>query len=201
MLHSVDLEDQEGFDFFMKDGRAVMYPIYKGTYERGGPEYWSLHGRVSTRKYFDLVTKLVLDFRRCMDYIETRQDIDIDKIAYYSYSWGGELVSIIAAVEERLKLNIINTGGMRGFDAGGKIYPMADPINYVTRVKIPTLMLNGEYDMIYQYDKVVKPMYELLGTPETDKLLITYPTDHFVPRNDLIRESLKWLDRYFGPVK
>ena len=198
---SKDLEKTEGFDFFIKNGRAVMYPIYKGTYERGGLQYWQLHGQVSTRKYFGLVTKLVLDFRRCIDYLETRQEIDSDKIAYYSYSWGGELISIIAAVEKRLKLNIINTGGMRGFDAGGKIYPLADPINYVTRVIIPTLMLNGEFDMIYQYDKVVKPMYDLLGTPEKDKRLLTYPTDHFVPRNDLIRESLKWMDRYFGLAK
>ena len=179
----------------------MLYPVYKGTYERGGPEYWDLHVQVSTRKYFDLITKIVLDFRRCIDYLETRQDIDIDKLAYYSYSWGGELVSIISAVEDRLKLNLINTGGMRGFDYGGKIYPMVDPINYVTRVKIPTLMLNGKFDMIYQYDKVVKPMYDYLGTPEEDKLLITYPTDHFVPKKDLIKETLNWLDRYFGPVK
>jgi serine/threonine protein kinase len=198
---SEDLEDKEGFDFFMKDGRAVMYPIYQSTYERGRPHYRGLHGQISTRKYFELVVQLVLDFRKCMDYLETRQDIDQDKIAYYSYSWGGELISIIAAVEERLKLNILNTGGMRGFDDGGKIFPWADPINYVTRVKIPTLMLNGEFDMIYQYDKVVKPMYDLLGTAQKDKRLITYPTDHFVPRNDLITESLRWLDRYFGPVK
>jgi hypothetical protein len=198
---SKDLENTEGFDFFIKNGRAVMYPIYKGTYERGGPQYWHLHGQVSTRKYFDLVNKLVLDFRKCIDYLETRQEIDSDKIAYYSYSWGGELISIIAAVEDRLKLNIINTGGMRGFDDGGKIYPMADPINYITRVKIPTLMLNGEFDIIYQYDKVVKPMYDLLGTPEKDKRLLAYPTDHFVPRNDLIRESLKWIDHYFGIAK
>jgi hypothetical protein len=62
-------------------------------------------------------------------------------------------------------------------------------------------MLNGEFDMIYQYDKVVKPMYDLLGTPEKDKRLLTYTTDHFVPRNDLIRESLKWIDHYFGLAK
>ncbi len=198
---SDNLENEEGFDFFIKDGRAVLFPVYKGTYERGGRYYWILHGQVSTRKYFELVTQLVWDFRRSIDYLEMRQDIDTARIAFYSYSWGGELISIIAAVEDRLKLNILNTGGMRGFDAGGKIFPMADPINYVTRVEIPTLMLNGEYDMIYQYDKVVKPMYDLLGTEEKDKRLITYPTDHFVPRNELIKESLKWLDHYFGPVK
>jgi dienelactone hydrolase len=198
---SENLEYQEGIDFLIKDGRAVVYPIYKGTFERGGPEYWKLHGQVSTRKYFDLVVKLVKDFRRSIDYLETREDVDKSKLAYYSYSWGGEMISLIAAVEKRLDLAILNTGGMRGFDAGGKIYALADPINYVTRVKIPVLMLNGEYDMIYQYEKVVKPMYELLGTEDKNKLLLTYPTDHFVPRNDLIRESLKWLDRHFGSVR
>jgi dienelactone hydrolase len=198
---SINLEEQEGFDFFVKDGRAVLFPVYKGTYERGGSNYWILHGQVSTRKYFDLVTQLVLDFRRSIDYLETRQDIDTAKIAYYSYSWGGELFSIIASVEKRVKLSILNTGGMRGFDAGGKIFPIADPVNYVTHVEIPTLMLNGEYDMIYQFDKVVKPMYDLMGTAVEDKRLITYPTDHFVPRNELIKESLRWLDRFFGPVK
>jgi serine/threonine protein kinase/dienelactone hydrolase len=198
---SENLESTEGFDFFLKDGRAVFYPVYKGTYERGGRYYWVLHGQVSTRKYFDLVTQLVRDFRRSIDYLESRDDIDLNKVAFYSYSWGGEMYSIIAAVEKRLKLGILNTGGMRGFDAGGKIFPIADPINYVTRVTIPTLMLNGEYDMIYQYDKVVKPMHDLLGTADQDKRLITYPTDHFVPRNNLIRESLNWLDRYFGPAR
>jgi len=98
-------------------------------------------------------------------------------------------------------MGIVNTGGLRGFDDGGKIFPIADPVNYVSRVKIPTLMLNGAYDMIYQRDKIVKPMYDLLGTADQDRKLISYPTDHFVPKNDLIREPLSWLDRYFDPLK
>jgi hypothetical protein len=44
-------------------------------------------------------------------------------------------------------------------------------------------------------------MIDLLGTPEKDKKLIVYETDHLIPINELIRESLNWLDCYFGPVK
>jgi len=28
-----------------------------------------------------------------------------------------------------------------------------------------------------------------------------YETDHIPPRNEFIKESLAWLDRYLGPVK
>jgi hypothetical protein len=30
----------------------------------------------------------IKDFRRCVDYLETRQDIDGKKFAYYGMSWG-----------------------------------------------------------------------------------------------------------------
>ena len=71
-------------------------------------------------------------------------------------------------------------------------------INYVTRVKIPTLMLNGRYDMNSPYETTAKPMFDLLGTPKEQKL---YDSDQYIPRNELIKETLNWLDRYLGPVK
>jgi len=81
----------------------------------------------------------------------------------------------------------------------GKAYPEADAINYVPRIKIPVLMLNGKYDVTSPYETTVKPFYDLLGTPETDKRLCVYETDHYVPKNEMIRETLAWLDKYFGP--
>ena len=78
--------------------------------------------------------------------------------------------------------------------------PEVSPINYVTRVKIPTLMLNGKFDT-HRPEKTIQPMYDLLGTPAPDKQLRLYETDHLPPRNELIKETLAWLDRYLGPVK
>ena len=61
-------------------------------------------------------------------------------------------------------------------------------------------MLNGEYDMIYPMQLAVRPFFNLLGTPEKDKRLMIYKTDHYVPMSDMIKETLYWLDKYLGPV-
>jgi hypothetical protein len=62
-------------------------------------------------------------------------------------------------------------------------------------------MLNGRYDTSFPYEFTVKPMFDFLGTPEEHKVLKTYETDHYIPRNELIKESLAWLDKYLGPVR
>jgi cephalosporin-C deacetylase-like acetyl esterase len=186
------------FDFILKNGRAVMYPVYKGTYERQdgitGSEIWPNQ----SHRHTEYLIKLVKDFSRSIDYLETREDIDSDKLAYFGLSWGGMLGAIIPAVEERLKVSILNSGGLPAYS---KPLPEADHVNYVSRVKIPVLMLNGRYDYVFPFETSIDPMYELLGTPEKDKLLKIYDTDHNIPKNELIKETLNWLDQYFGPVK
>ncbi len=176
----------------VKNGRAVMFPVYKGTYERGSDALEAILGNQNTHQHTEYFIKVVKDLRRSIDYLETRPDIDSKKLAYMGFSWGGEYGAIIPAIEERLKVSILNAGGMRG-DA----LPEVNPINYVSRVKIPTLMLNGKYDLHLYF----KPMFDLLGTPAADKRLILYDTDHIIPLNESIKESIKWLDKYFGPVK
>ena len=79
--------------------------------------------------------------------------------------------------------------------------PEANIINYITRVKTPTLMINGKYDMLFPYESSIRPMYDLLGTPEEHKKLSLFESDHIVSMNDFISESLSWLDLYLGPVE
>ncbi len=190
-------EFKQNLAFLLKNGRAVVYPIYKGTFERGDPKLASIHTGDNSHLYTQYLIKLVQDLKRCVDYLETREDININKLAYFGFSWGGAYGAIIPAVEARLKISIIKVGGMWG----GESRDEASEINYVTRIKIPTLMLNGEYDMTFPFETTVKPMYDLLGTPDEHKVLKTYPTDHFIPISEQVREVLAWLDKYFGPVK
>jgi dienelactone hydrolase len=177
-------------DYLLKSGRAVMFPVYKGTFERIDESIvWEGH------HYTELLISWVKDFQRSIDYLETRSDIDKSKLGYYGHSWGGYLGGIIPAVENRLKISILILGGL-----GGGFYPEDSPINYVPRINIPVLMLNGKYDYAFQYEKSVLPFFNLLGTPEKDKRLIVYETDHYIPKNEMIKEVLNWLDKYFGPV-
>ena len=182
--------------FLVKNGRAVFFPVYKGTFERGiGMNVMPILSS-GNHAFTDYLIQIVKDYRRSLDYLETRSDIDNDKFAYYGMSWGGWMGTIIPAVEERLQANIILAGGM--FSQG---QPEAEQINYVTRVDVPTLMLNGRYDSTRPYDTSIKPMLDLLGTPDDDKKLVVYETDHIPPKVEYIKEILDWLDLYLGPVK
>ena len=181
--------------FIVKGGRTLVVPIYKGTYERrsGLLSTWPN----MTHGYVDDVTMWVQDLRRTIDYLETRDDIDMDRLAYFGVSWGGRLGAIIPAVEDRLKVSILYSGGL----ASGRSRPEVDQINFVTRVTIPTLMLNGRLDSIEPVETAQLPMLELLGTSSEHKRHVMFDTGHSMPPNNVIRESLDWLDRYLGPIE
>ncbi len=175
----------------MKSGRAVLYPIYKGTYERRG----QLNSDVpdTTVLYRDYVVMWTKDFRRSVDYIETRPELG-GQIAYYGFSWGGGMIP--PAIEDRLDAVILVAAALYGEET----LPEVDPVPYARRLTVPTLMLNGHYDPWCPVETCQRPMFELLGTSEEDKRLVVFETGHTVPRRAGIKEILDWLDKYLGPV-
>ncbi|MBK7093237.1 MAG: protein kinase [bacterium] len=182
-------------EFIVKSGRALLLPIYKGTYQRG--DELNSDYPEPTAFYRDHVIMWGKDLARSIDYLETRNDIDLCKLAYYGISWGGAMGAIMPAIEKRINLVILYVAGM----VFQRSLPEADQINYVSRVTQPTLMLNGELDFFFPAETSQKPMFDLLGTPPEYKKYISYPLGHSVPRNEHIKEVLAWLDRYFGPVQ
>ena len=172
----------------------MLWPIYKSTYERGDDLKTDLP--TETTFYKDHVIMWGKDLARSIDYVETRDDLDADRIAYYGLSWGGAFGAILPAVEPRIKTNILYVAGMMFQHA----LPEADQINYVTRVRQPTLILNGELDFFFPTETSQRPLFELLGTPAEHKKRLVFPGGHSVPRTEMIKESLAWLDEYLGPV-
>lgn len=181
-------------EFILKSGRALIFPIYKGTYERRDDLKSDLPD--TTVRYKDHVIIWVKEYSRTIDYLETRKDMQADKIAYLGISWGGFLGGIIPAIEKRIKVVVLNVGGM----VMQRSLPEVDQINYLPRVKQPVLMLNGSYDMYFPLEYSQKPMYGFLGTVPGQKKMFVYPSGHVVPATDFIKETLAWLDTYLGPV-
>lgn len=179
----------------MPSGRAAVYPIYKSTHERSD----SLRSDIPEPSIFwrDHVVMWVKDFRRTLDYLSSRADIDTSKFGYFGYSWGGYMGGIIPAVEPRIKATMLYVAGLT-MERGR---PEVEPINHLPRIKSPVLMLNGKYDFFFPSETSQKPFYNFLGTREPDKRWILYEGGHDVPRTDLIKESLAWLDKYLGPVR
>ena len=187
---SEDLFGMRFIDYLMRDGRAVLYPVYQGTYERNDSLLVRAHSSPYSQR--DYTIMLVKDLRRSIDYLETREDIDSSKLAYYGVSWGGSLGPIMAAVEDRIQVCIFLLGGL-GF---GSVLPEIDAFNFVSRVEIPVLMLGGEYDSVHPLPTSQKPMFDFLSTPLEHKRHVVLDRGHDLPRSDMIRETLDWLDKY-----
>ena len=181
--------------FIVKSGRIAVMPILKSTYERAD----SLVSDVPNGSIFwrDHVVMWVKDFRRTLDYLATRSDVDTTKFAYFGYSWGGNMGGIVPAVEPRLKVSVLYVAGF----TMERPRPEVDPLNYLPRIHIPVLMLNGKYDFFFPTETAQRPFYNRLGSPAAEKRYVVYEGGHDVPRTQLITESLAWLDKYLGRVR
>ena len=181
--------------FIPPSGRVTVYPIYKSTHERSD----TLKSDVADQSVLwrDHVVMWVKDYRRTLDYLSTRADIDTTKFAYFGFSWGGNIGGIIPAVEPRIKASMLYVAGL----VMERSRPEVDPVNYLPRVRTPVIMLNGKYDFFFPVETSQKPFYRLLGTPAADKRYTVYEGGHDVPRTQLMAESMAWLDKYLGPVR
>ena len=199
------IDQRLAFEVFLrpvlKSGRAVVYPVYKGTHERNGgrPDYYrTLHTSGDpTREFADYQVVLGRDVRRVFDFLESRPDIDHRKVAFEGFSWGAFVAPVVLAIEPRFAAAILVSGA---FDAEVRPRPEVDVLNYAPRVKMPVLMLNGRYDLVSPLESGARPMFAALGTPPENKALRLYDSDHLIPPTEYVRESLAWLDKYLGPV-
>jgi len=179
--------------FVIRSGRALIYPVYKGTYER----------RVEISGYNDLrdvVIQQTKDLQRSIDYLETRDDINIEKLAFFGLSLGAAYGPIFTAVEERFKASVLLAGGLSHYPPERPAESI--PLNFAPRSMVPVLMINGRNDFKAPVETEIKPMFKLQGAPDEHKRLVLVDGGH-VPDspNDFIREALDWLDLYLGPVE
>ena len=137
--------------------------------------------------------------RQSVEYLVSRDDIDVSKLAYLGASWrsrrgAGDGVPG-GAFSDRRSLR-----GRTGQEPVGP--PEVDNFNFLPRVRIPVLMLNGRYDYTFPVDSSQKPFFRWLGTPEKDKRHVVYDAAHdvMVNRTEVVKEVLSWLDQYLGPV-
>jgi dienelactone hydrolase len=185
-------------EFVIMSGRALVYPVYKGTYERKFVGKRPKDPEKEPIAYRDWIIQLSKDLKRTIDYLETRTDIDNNKIVYYGMSWGAWLGPIMLAVEERIGSGIILVGGLPPW----KVASAADPINFAPRIKAPVLIISGKHDFMFPTETFARPLLEFLGS--TDKELKIYEGGHgniMVLFSRQIRgDILDWLDKYLGPV-
>jgi predicted esterase len=185
-------------EHILRSGRALLLPLWKGSYERSDDfDPMSSPGTV-LREH---VVHWVKELRRSVDYLQSRDDIDPDGIAYQGISYGAMWTPVFLAQEPRLKTGLVIVGGFLPFEfVPDPMPPEIDPLHHAPRVTAPVLMLNGRHDPIFIYETSQLPLFQTLGTADADKRHVTFPAGHSTSswQDGLIRESLDWLDHYLG---
>ena len=189
-----DINMIEGFPsrvlYLLKEGYAVIHPIYKSTYSRQDNQR-SDYGDMSDQ-YKDHVIMWGKDYKKSIDYIFTRNDFDSNKLSYHGVSWGGFMANILLPIDKRVKSAVLLVAGLE-FQ---KCKKEVDAHYYTRRIRIPTIMLNGKFDQYFPYETSQIPMYKLIDVDEENKKHFIYESGHYVPRNELIKQHLDWLERY-----
>ena len=98
-------------EFIVKSGRALVFPVLKGTCERR--DGLNTDYQQPTVFYKDHVLMWRKDFGRTIDYLETRSDILSNNIGFFGWSWGGFMGGVLPAVESRIKAVVLHVGGMQ----------------------------------------------------------------------------------------
>jgi dienelactone hydrolase len=192
---SFDAARQPYADFVVRSGRALLFPAYKGSYDRfvkGAP-----YDATAPAALRDNLTWWAKDLGRTVDYVASRPDLDASRLAYYGFSLGGCDALVCLAVEPRFKAAVLLAGGLH---ADHRYVPEDDPLNFVPRIRIPVLLIGGRDDFAHPLESAQKPLFALLGTPEADKRHVILDSGHVPPRGAIMKDILAWLDRYLGPI-
>ena len=184
--------DLSMFEYIVRSGRALIYPVYQGTFERR----INLPADRRASTWRDMQVQWAKDFFRAVDYLETRPDIDMSKLAYYSLSMGAYFGPIPVALEPRIKVAVFVSGGLR-YDYA----PEIQPANFMPHVNVPVLLVNGKDDFSVP-PAAQKRFNDLLGTPPEHKRRVAWEGGH-IPQDTraIFREVLDWYDKYLGAVR
>lgn len=194
---------ESGHDYFVKSGYAVLRIDIANHGQRKVDDYdFSLTGKY---KYWtrDIITQTVFDLHRSIDYLQTRREIDPDRIGFFGISLGGIIGTIFCGVDTRVKVPIITLAGgnlslMFGMDAftddTKDFFSIIDPINFVELIAPrPLLMINAEND------EVIAPITSklLFNKAKQPKEIIWYPSRHRdLPIDKAYPAGIEWFNKY-----
>ena len=194
---------EAGHDYFVKSGYAVLRLDVANHGDRKEHDYdFDL---VDGYRYWtrDIITQTVFDLRRSIDFLNTRKEVDHNRIGFFGISLGGIIGTIFCGVDERVKIPVIALAGgnlslMFGMDAFTEetkdFFSIIDPINFVEQISPrPFLMINSEND------EIIAPLTSKLLFKKADepKKIIWYPSKHRdLPIEKAYPESIKWLKKH-----
>jgi esterase/lipase len=130
-----------------------------------------------------MVVHSTIEYRRALDYLKTRNDIDANRIGAIGYSLGSVVTMILAGVDERIKSCVVcATAIMRPLD----FLPPEEHLTgfasqtFASSIKEqPFLMLAAKNDNFNCIVEHAEQLFNLVGSEK--KELIFYDSGHKLP--------------------
>ena len=170
--------------------------IYSPSRQKPLPE-----GIAGARANSKLEQEAVKEVRRAVDYLQSRDDVDDDKIGYVGWSAGARMGALISGVEHRIKAFDLIAGGAAPVSAYVQNAPVdlqdelrtilesTDPIHFVALAKPSELLFqDGKQDEIVPEEA----LKQLAGAGSEPKEVRWYDSGH-VPNTNMWEDSRSWL--------
>ena len=176
----------------IKSGRAVFTVVLKGYVGRPYLPNYSPPDN-STVEFRKQMVNWITDIRRGVDYLETRDDLDTQRLTFLGISNGANLGLLLTAVETRYKYSVFVSAGLE--PQVKNWIAETNYINFASQSRQTKLVVNGRYDETFPYNTDFKPLYKLLREP---KKPVTYEGGH-IPTVEFFSTTVNgWLDEMLG---
>ncbi|MFC1841370.1 alpha/beta hydrolase family protein [Thermodesulfobacteriota bacterium] len=157
-------------------------------------------------KHRNMIIHSTIDYRRLLDYLETRTDIDMTKIGAIGYSLGGTMTFLLTAVDSRVKVSVacVVTPWSKTIFELGKILSSPEDLNDFRRSAIspnnfahaigsrPFLMIMGREDPFYTEEEG-NQLFDLVPGPT--KEIIWFDSGHVLPAK-YVQKAVGWFQSH-----
>ncbi len=144
------------------------------------------------------------DYRRAIDYLATRKDVDIKRIGLVGNSMGSMMGSILGAVDPRVRAFALCVGGDPVIDAAkqlpdsfrASVFPSC-PSLYIGHIAPRNiLMLNGRQDTVME----ANTSNRLYAAAKQPKQQILYDSGHVLPVEGR-QKAVAWIEKQLKAMK
>ncbi len=193
---------KKGVVSLLVDWNAASRPDYQP--KEGGPP-----GGANDR---DDMVQMVIEFRRGLDLLLSRTDVDAKRVGFVGHSAGGRVASILAGVEKRIKAVVIMASQISAteawrsndnprivklreslpkeqFERYMEFIAPVDASRYVSRAAPTVLLLQFGRQDDSPNERLAKRFYEVASEPKTFKL---YEAGHNL-NDEAQRDRIEWL--------